>query len=187
MWTCAGLPMTLLVVLAVAWLASNVMTDYVESREQISDDVNQMVWQMESFPGARINQIEAIRSEQLASLNRELIRDAGLLCAILAMGICVPIIVSRYVTALVLRNLRLLERHFDSSGQNKSSLMPHVFDFAEFQGVVAAMQRSLRKGEEVHLRSQMAEKQLVLVNADLKQRAADLKNCLLYTSPSPRD
>ncbi len=175
LWLSAGLPMTLVLILVVAWLSSHVWTSYLDDRGRVMDEVNQQIRSTQGFTGGRLDEVESIRNERLSRLNRELFKELGLAGAILVLGIAVPIMVSRHVANLLVRNLGLLEQHFDRAGAKQSALMPYTFDFKEFEGVLKAMYRSMRQSYDAQQRWRLAEKQLVSTNADLVRRAEELK------------
>ena len=109
LWVSAGLPMTLVLVLLVAWLSSHIYTCYLDDRTRVMDDVNQAILSAEGFPESPLGEVEAIRNERLSRLNRELFKELGLTGLILALGIAVLVMVSRHVANMLVRNLGVME------------------------------------------------------------------------------
>lgn len=171
----AGCPIGLVLFLVVGWLTSAKMADYLEEREKSMAQVNQMIMQGSEFPGEQLDELEMIRHERLAELNRDFVQDMTLSLAILGLGITVPFLVAKHLSHLVESNLQLLEDHLSESSQGGSSLMPRSFDFKEFDSVTKTMRLTLRERNETEQRWKRAEKELVSANADLVERASELR------------
>ena len=171
----AGLPMVLVLFLVVGLLTSAKVTEFIDARATLTNQVNRLVWQMEEFPGDRMDEIEAIRREHLADLDRGFLQDMALALAILLVGIAVPVIVSKHIAGIVEHNLNLLGDRLSSGGREGSALMPQAFDFEEFRGVADTMRRALRERGETEQRWKRAETELVAANNDLINQAKELK------------
>ncbi len=171
----AGCPIILVLFLVVGWLTSTKVSDYLEERERRMLQVNQMILRGADFPGEQIDEIEVIRNERLSDLNRQFIQDMVLSLALLGLGITVPILVARHLSHLVESNLQLLEDHLSQSQEGGSTLMPRSFDFKEFDSVTKTMRLALRERSENEQRWKRAEKELVNANADLVERASELR------------
>ncbi len=171
----AGAPIALVLFLVIGWLTSTKVTDYIEKRESRMTQINQMILSGAESPGKHIDELEVIRHERLAELNRQFIQDMTLSLAILSLGVAVPILVARHLSHMVEGNLQLLEDHFTESRQGGSSLMPRSFDFKEFDSVIKTMHLTLSERNETEQRWKRAEKELVSANADLVERASELR------------
>ncbi|MFP4069270.1 MAG: ATP-binding protein [Verrucomicrobiota bacterium] len=172
----AGLPTSLVLVLVVAWLTTSNITDYLENRETVNNEIHRQVLAMEGNPGDRIDEIEAIRQERMFSYNRQLGQDLALAFAILMFGLFVPLLVARHVAAIVEKNLNLLNDRLASGGRESSALMPYTFDLKEFDRLLDTLRRTSRERGETEQRWKRAEKELVAANADLVARAEELKS-----------
>ncbi len=172
----AGLPMILVILLVVGWISTTRIIYYMEQREAVMNQINQQVLRMDGFPADRIHEIEAIRRERLLPHERQLFQDLSLAFAILVIGLTVPVLVSRHVASMVESNLSLLNDRLASGGREGSALMPHTFNFNEFDELVQTLRRTLRERGETEQRWKRAEKELVAANADLLARAEELKN-----------
>ncbi|MFP4203174.1 MAG: ATP-binding protein [Opitutales bacterium] len=170
-----GLPLVLMVLLLFGWLSTARTSEYETDREELMQEVNQMVGRLEAQPGERINEIEAIRQERMGRLNRQLAQDLSLAAAICAFGLIGPFIAIRYLAELVERNLDLLADHITGRGSEGSRLMPHFFDFVEFENMLERFSGLIREREEAEQRWKQAEKKLVQANNDLRRRAEELK------------
>jgi len=171
----AGLPVSSVIFLTVAWLTLTNVTHYLEKREAVDEGIAEQVLRMRDNPGDRINEIEAIRHERMFPHNRKLAQDIALAAAILIVGAAVPLLVARHVAGMVENNLSLLNERLASGGREGSALMPHTFDFREFDTLVGTLRRVARERGETEQRWKRAEKELVAANADLLSRAEELK------------
>ncbi len=171
----AGLPLTLVLVLVVGWLTSSAVTDYLEGRERVAEQVNRIVMRIQPPSEDWMSDMEIIRSERMQTLNRKLVQDLSLAAGILLIGIGVPLLASRHVAHLVRKNLDLLEDRLASSGREGSALMPQTFDLEEFDEIIETMRRSVRIRHETEQRWKRAEEELVAANHDLMRRAEELK------------
>lgn len=172
----AGLPVMLIVVLVVGWMATLRIDRYLEAREAKLSDIGQIVVQMEYYPDQHQAEIAMIRREHMADLNRRFGQEMILSVTILALGLLVPLITARHLSKLVGANLQLLEEHMAQAGPGGSSLMPRTFDFKEFGSVVATLRTTLHERSEAERRWRRAEQELVDANADLIKRARELQD-----------
>lgn len=168
----AGLPVALVMLLVVGWLSTSKVNDYVEARDQVQ---RQMDGLMASGDYSYITEIELIRSERVQVINRQLFQDLTLAFIICVIGISVPILVSRHVSAIVQKNLDLLDERLASSGREGSALMPQTFDLKEFDDIVETMRHTVRVRNETEQRWRRAEVELVSANEHLMRRANELK------------
>lgn len=170
----AGLPMILVLCLVVGLLTATKLSDYMESRAALEVQLNELVLGMEEFPGDRINEIEAIRSERMRKLNQDLLLELTFALATLLVGVAVPVMVSKHIASMVEQNLNLLGDRLSSGGREGSALMHQMFDFVEFKGVADTMRHALRERGETEQRWKRAEKELVGMNNDLTNQAQEL-------------
>ncbi|MGB0414202.1 MAG: ATP-binding protein [Coraliomargarita sp.] len=171
----AGAPMVLVLCLVVGWLTSTKVTDYLEEREVHVTKINQMILRGSDNPEKQIDELEVIHRECLSELNRQFIQDMALSLAILGLGIAVPILIARHLSQLVEANLQLLEDHLSEGNRGGSFFMPRSFDFKEFNSITKTLRLTLRERNETEQRWKRAEKELVNANADLVERANELR------------
>ncbi len=167
----AGLPIALVLLLVVGWLASTKVSSYAESCDLVSEHVNRLA-QQENYTS---NEIELIRRERMQSVNHGLMQDVFMAVAILAIGVAVPLMASRHVAHQVQRNLDLLDERLASSGREGSALMPQAFDLVEFDRIIETMRHAVRIQNETEQRWRRAEVELVSANEHLVRRAEELK------------
>lgn len=171
----SGMPLVFVLLIVVGLLTSFKIINYYEERAQVMEGVNRLAIEMEDFPGDRIHELEAIRRERVAVLNRSLIEELGIAAALLLAGMAVPLLLCRHLAGMVKNNLALLGEHLGSSGRERSALMPHAFDFKEFEAVLEQMRQVFRQRSETEQRWKRAEQELVAANSDLMRRAEELK------------
>ena len=99
----AGVPMFLLLVAVVGLLISIKGTEFIDARGKLIIQVNQMVSQMDEFPGDRMDEIEAIRREHLADINHDFLQFISVALAFLLIGIAVPVVAFKHVSVLLAR------------------------------------------------------------------------------------
>ena len=170
----AGLPMVLVLCLLIGLLVSDKFSDFQQGKAELEAQLNGLVLEMSEFPGDRINEIEAIRGEHLRNLNQDFLLEVTFALAILMIGIAIPVIASKYIASMVEQNLNLLGDRFSSGGSQGSSLLPQMFNFAEFKGVADKMRDALYERAEEEQRWKNAEKELVGMNNDLLNNAQEL-------------
>jgi signal transduction histidine kinase/CheY-like chemotaxis protein len=170
----AGLPMVLVLCLLIGLLISDKFSDYQQGKAELEAQLNGLVLEMSEFPGDRINEIEAIRGEHVRNLNQDFLLEVTFALAILMIGIAIPVIASKYIASMVEQNLNLLGDRWSSGGSEGSSLLPQLFDFAEFNGVAAMMRDALYARAETEQQWKHAEKELVGVNNDLLNKTQEL-------------
>ncbi|MDP4642972.1 MAG: ATP-binding protein [Opitutales bacterium] len=168
----AGLPVALVMLLVVGWLTTSKVNDYVEARDQVQRQMDSL---MASGDYSYMAEIDLIRSERVQGINRQLVQDLTLAFVICVIGISVPILVSRHVSAIVQKNLDLLDERLASSGREGSALMPQTFDLIEFDDIVETMRHTVRIRNETEQRWRRAEVELVSANEHLMRRANELK------------
>ncbi|MGJ8649426.1 MAG: ATP-binding protein [Opitutaceae bacterium] len=168
----AGLPVALVMLLVVGWLTTSKVNDYVEARDQVHRQMDSL---MASGDYSYMAEIDLIRSERVQGINRQLVQDLTLAFVICVIGISVPILVSRHVSAIVQKNLDLLDERLASSGREGSALMPQAFDLIEFDDIVETMRHTVRIRNETEQRWRRAEVELVSANEHLMRRANELK------------
>ena len=69
-----GAPMFLLLAVVVGVFISMKVTEFIDARGKLMIQINQLVTQMDEFPGDRMDEIEAIRREHLDDIHRELLQ-----------------------------------------------------------------------------------------------------------------
>jgi len=171
----AAFPAWLIVFGMVAWLVSEKASDYILERDQLMDQLNEMVQRVGFDPVARLDDIELMRSERLNTLKREFTQGMILAAAFLAVGIAVPLLASRYLITTIQNNIDLLNERLASSDTMSSALMAQTFDLKEFDKVLETLRGVLRERSETEQRWRRAEKELVSANIDLTNRANELK------------
>ena len=144
----AGLPMVLVLCLLIGLLVSDKFSDFQQGKAELEAQLNGLVLEMSEFPGDRINEIEAIRGEHVRNLNQDFLLEVTFALAILMIGIAIPVIASKYIASMVEQNLNLLGDRFSSGGSQGSSLLPQMFNFAEFKGVADKMRDALYERAE---------------------------------------
>lgn len=170
----AGLPMVLVLLLVVGLLMSVKIADYADDSATLESQLNELVLEMEDFPGDRINEIETIRRERTRKLDQDFMFDMTFVLAILMVGVALPVLVSKHIASVVEQNLNLLGERLSSGGREGSALMHQVFDFSEFKGVADQMRHALRERGEIEQRWKRAEKELVGMNNNLLNQAQEL-------------
>lgn len=172
----AACPAWLVVITMVGWLVSEKASAYLVERDQLVEQLNTMIQQAGFDPAARIDDIELMRSERLNTLQSEFAHNMTLAAALLAVGIAVPLIASRYLINLIQNNLDLLNERLASSDTSGSALMAQTFDLKEFDRVLETLRLVLRERSETEQRWRRAEKELVAANLDLTNRANQLRD-----------
>jgi len=170
----AGLPMVLVLCLLIGLLVSDKFSDFQQGKAELEAQLNGLVLEMSEFPGDRINEIEAIRGEHVRNLNQDFLLEVTFALAILMIGVAIPVIAAKYIASMVEQNLNLLGDRWSSGGSEGSSLLPQMFDFAEFKGVADMMRDALYERAETEQRWKHAEKELVGMNNDLLNKAQEL-------------
>ncbi len=170
----AGVPMVMLLCLVVGVLTSIRLSEYLDHSAMLEVQLNELVSDMDEFPGDRINEVEAIQAERMRTLNQELMLEMTFALAVLVVGIGIPVMVSKHISSMVEQNLNLLGERLSSGGREGSALMHQVFDFSEFNGVVGKMRHALREQGETEQRWKRAEKELVGMNNDLLNQTQEL-------------
>ena len=168
-------PVILVTIVVVGWLVTEKTTDYIIERDQIMAQLNRMVSKMAVDPAARIDEIELMRSERLKASQAEFARGMTFAAALLAAGIIIPLLGARYLIHRINENLSLLDERLASGNLSGSTLMPHSFDFEDFDRIGYTLRRALRERSETEHRWKRAEHQLVAANSDLLHRAEELK------------
>jgi signal transduction histidine kinase/CheY-like chemotaxis protein len=116
-----------------------------------------------------------MRSEQLENLRRAFVRNMIMAGALLATGITVPLLASRYLIHRIGNNIDLLDERLGSNDMTSSALMAKSFDLREFDRVLETLRGVLRERSKTEQSWRRAEKELVAANADLTQHADELK------------
>lgn len=168
--------MIMTVVAVVSWLLAVKIFAYTNERAARIEAVNQLIWQVKETPGESIQEYEAVRTERLADLNRQLYQDIFVAGSVLLLAVIVPILVSRYGSHLVGVDLKRLETHIRDYGLDGSGVNLQSFDLKEFEGVFAGVSRTLKERTDSELRWKQAEKELQSSNADLLRRSQELRN-----------
>jgi len=171
----AACPAWLITLAMVGWLVSEKASAYMLERGQLMDQLNTMVQRVGFDPAARIDDIELMRSERLKTLQREFTQNMILAAALLAVGIAVPLLASRYLANILHMNIALLDERLASNDATGSALMAQSFDLKEFDKVLGTLRWVLRERSETEQRWRRAEKELVAANVDLTKRANELK------------
>ena len=168
--------MIMTVVAVVSWLLAVKIFAYTNERSARIEAVNQLIWQVKETPGESIQEYEAVRTERLADLNRQLYQDIFVAGSVLLLAVIVPILVSRYGSHLVGVDLKRLETHIRDYGLDGSGVNLQSFDLKEFEGVFAGVSRTLKERTDSELRWKQAEKELQSSNSDLLRRSQELRN-----------
>lgn len=171
----AALPAWLIVITIVGWLVSEKTSAFILEKNQLTEQLNSMVQRTGFDPAARIDEIELMRSERVNTLRREYFQNMVLAAALLAMGIAVPLLASRYLINIIQNNIDLLDERLASNDITSSALMAKSFDLKEFDRVLETLRGVLRERSETEQRWRRAEKELVAANVDLTSRANELK------------
>ena len=172
----AALPAWLIAFAVVGWLVSEKTSAYIMERGRLMEQLNSIVQRIDFDPAARIDEIELMRSERLNTLQREFTQNMILAAALLAIGIVVPLLASRYLINIIQDNINLLDERLASSDVTSSALMAQSFDLTEFDKVLETLRGVLRERSETEQRWRRAEKELVSANVDLTNRANELKD-----------
>jgi signal transduction histidine kinase/ActR/RegA family two-component response regulator len=131
--------------------------------------------QMEAFASDRTDEIEAIRGERLAAVERQFWQQMTVASVLLLFGISVPLLASKHIAGIVEQNLNLLRDRLTSGARECSALMPQAFDFQEFGELAEEMRCLLSEHRETGQRWKRAEQELVDTNNDLLKNAAELQ------------
>lgn len=171
-----ALPAWLIVTALVGWFVSEKTSVYLVERNQLMDQLNQIVQQVGFDPAARIDDIELMRSERLKTVQRDFVQNMIMAGALFAVGIGVPFLAARHLISVFEKNIDLLEERLASSDITGSALMAQTFDIKEFDRVMETLRLVLRERSETEQRWQRAEKELVAANIDLTERANELRD-----------
>ena len=171
----AGAPMILVLVVVLAWLTSLKVSEFIDARESLINQSSLQVTQMNDFSGDRTDEIEAIRRERLADIDREFWQHMTVASVLLLLGITVPILASKHIARIVNQNLNLLRDRLTKGARECSELMPQAFDFQEFGELAEAMRCLLSEHNETEQRWKGAEQELVETNNDLLKHVEALQ------------
>ena len=171
----AGAPMILVLVVVLAWLTSMRVSEFSDARESLMNQGILQATQMSDFAGDRTDEIEAIRRERLADINREFWQHMTVASVFLLLGITVPILASKRIARVVGQNLNLLRDRLTSGTRESSALMPQAFDFQECGDIAEAMRCLLSEHSATEQRWKRSEQELVDTNNDLRKQAAELQ------------
>ncbi|MGB0743383.1 MAG: ATP-binding protein [Opitutales bacterium] len=171
----AGLPACLIAFAMVGWFVSEKTSTYLLEREQLTNQLNQIVQHVGVDPSARIDDIELMKSERLKTLKSEFIQSMILAAAFLVVGITIPLLASRHLINMIKNNIDLLDERLACSNLTGSALMAQSFDIKEFEQVLNTLRLVLKERSETEQRWRRAEKELVAANLDLTERANELK------------
>jgi signal transduction histidine kinase/CheY-like chemotaxis protein len=171
----AAVPMILVLVVTLAWFTSMRVFEFIDSRDSLMNQSIQQGSQMEAFASDRTDEIEAIRGERLAAVERQFWQQMTVASVLLLFGISVPLLASKHIAGIVEQNLNLLRDRLTSGARECSALMPQAFDFQEFGELAEEMRCLLSEHRETGQRWKRAEQELVDTNNDLLKNAAELQ------------
>ena len=171
----AALAIIAVVVVVVGWMASDQFGQYIEERTQLIEQVNTMISDIEFNQIEQIDEIEFIREERSKIQQQEFIRSALLVISVLLFGVTLPILATRYFVHRLHANLDLLNNYLSNIGRGTSVLMPHAFEFKEFDDISETLRRVTRDHGETEQRWKRAEIELISTNSDLIDQASELE------------
>jgi signal transduction histidine kinase/ActR/RegA family two-component response regulator len=170
----AGLPMVLVLVLLVALFAFTRIAELVDARESLLNEYS-FALQVDSLSAEQLKELESIRLERLAEIDREFWNYMAVAVVILLLGVAIPILASKHIASIMEQNLTLLRERVTHRGREGAALMPQVFDFNEFGELADRMGQILSEHGETELRWKQAEKELVDTNKNLFKQANELE------------
>jgi signal transduction histidine kinase/ActR/RegA family two-component response regulator len=170
----AGLPMVLVLVLLVALFAFTRIAELVDARESLLNEYS-FALQVDSLSAEQLKELESIRLERLAEIDREFWNYMAVAVVILLLGVAIPILASKHIASIMEQNLTLLRERVTHRGREGAALMPQVFDFNEFGELADRMGQILSEHGETELRWKRAEKELVDTNKNLFKQANELE------------
>jgi signal transduction histidine kinase/ActR/RegA family two-component response regulator len=170
----AGLPMVLVLMLLVALFAFTRIAELVDARESLLNEYS-FALQVDSLSAEQLKELESIRLERLAEIDREFWNYMAVAVVILLLGVAIPILASKHIASIMEQNLTLLRERVTHRGREGAALMPQVFDFNEFGELADRMGQILSEHGETELRWKRAEKELVDTNKNLFKQANELE------------